>query len=183
MKSLNMICQNQPIAIMEEDDLFSSFSQIEFESKEKPIKPMVKELNKVAQSREDTTFDYLRDLDKDLSSLEKQIGKFIPLPIFGGKESPFVPKDFDTKENFFLSKQRFQIFKEVVKESSAGLLFVGPHGVGKSYLTYFIASYAWINKFPLIYIVIYSFYLLFSQDALFGVEKLVLVKTPVLYFG
>ena len=130
-----------------EDDVFSSFSEIE------STKPKVKELNKEPKSRNDTDFLYLKGLEKDLSSLEKQIGKFIPLPVFGGKESPYVPKDFDPKENFFLSEQRFQILQEVIKKSSAGLLFVGPHGVGKSYLTYFIACYAWINRCPLIYIV------------------------------
>jgi DNA replication protein DnaC len=81
------------------------------------------------------------------------IVKFIPLPTFGDEEDPHVPKDFNPKENFFLSQQRFQILKEVIEKPSAGLLLVGPHGVGKSSLTYFVACYAWLNRFPLIYIV------------------------------
>jgi hypothetical protein len=168
---------------MEEDDLFSSFSQLDIEPKEKTIKTTVTQLNKVPETRSDVTFDYLRGLEKDLSRLEKNIGKFISLPIFGGKESPYVPKDFDPKENFFLSEQRFEILKEVVAESSAGLLFVGPHGVGKSSLAYFVACYAWLNRFPLIYIVLTSFYLLFSQDVPFGVENYSMEKIPVHCFG
>jgi hypothetical protein len=168
---------------MEQDDLFSSFSQLDIETKEKTIKTTVTELNKVPETRNDVTFEYLRGLEKDLSRLEKNIGKFISLPIFGGKESPYVPKDFDPKENFFLSEQRFEILKEVVAESSAGLLFVGPHGVGKSSLAYFVACYAWLNRFPLIYIVLTSFYLLFSQDVPFGVENYSMEKIPVHCFG
>jgi hypothetical protein len=148
---------------MEEDDLFSSFSQLDIEPKEKTIKTTVTQLNKVPETRNDATFDYLRGLEKDLSRLEKNIGKFIPLPIFGGKESPHVPKDFDPKENFFLSEQRFQILKEIVAESSAGLLFVGPHGVGKSSLTYFVACYAYMNSFPMIYIVWSAFYSILAK--------------------
>jgi hypothetical protein len=143
---------------MEEDDIFSSFSQLDIETKEKPTKSTVVQLNKIPKSRKDVAFEYLRGLERDLSPLEKQVGKFIPLPIFGGKESPYVPKDFDPKENFFFSEQRFEILKEIIAESSAGLLFVGPHGVGKSSLTYFVACYAYMNSFPLIYIVCSAFY-------------------------
>jgi hypothetical protein len=62
---------------MEEDDLFSSFSQLDIEPKEKTIKTTVTQLNKVPETRNDATFDYLRGLEKDLSRLEKNIGKFI----------------------------------------------------------------------------------------------------------
>ena len=156
---------------MSEDDIFSSFSQLEIEPKETKTKPTIVQLNKVPESRKDIAFEYLRGIDKDLSPLEKQVGKFIPLPIFGGKESPYVPKDFDPKENFFLSEQWFQILKEIIAETSAGLLFVGPHGVGKSSLTYFVACYAYMNCFPLIYIVYPPFYSIVSQDVQFGVEN------------
>ncbi len=168
---------------MEEEDLFTSFSKMTVETKENPTKTTVLQLNKVLDSRKDVNFEYLRGLEKNLSPLEQKIGNFIPLPIFGGKESPYVPKDFDPKENFFLSQQRFEILKEVVTEISAGLLFVGPHGVGKSSLTYFVACYAYLNSFPLIYIVCSPFDSNFSQDVRFGVENSNMEKTYVHCFG
>jgi hypothetical protein len=89
----------------EEDDMFSTFSKMVIDSKEKLEKNTpVGQLNRIPESRKDVIFDYLRTIEKDFSLLEKQVGKFIPLPVFGDEESPYVPKDF-------LSEQRFQILR------------------------------------------------------------------------
>jgi hypothetical protein len=117
-----------------------------------------------------------------LIPLEKLIGKFIPLPIFGGESCQYVPKDFCPQENFFLSEQRFRILKDVITESQEGYLFVGPHGVGKSFLAYFVACYAWINHFPLIYIVC-LFLLKISQDVRFGLIVSIMGKIVAHYSG
>jgi hypothetical protein len=106
----------------EEDDMFSTFSQMVIDSKGKLEKNTpVGQLNRIPESRKDVIFDYLRTIEKDFSLLEKQVGKFIPLPIFADK-GPCVPKDFDPNENFFLSEQRFSILKDIITKAPEGFL-------------------------------------------------------------
>jgi hypothetical protein len=56
----------------EEDDMLSTFSHMESDSKEKLGKNTdVVQLNKIPVSREDVTFDYVRNIKKDFSALEQ----------------------------------------------------------------------------------------------------------------
>lgn len=87
------------------------------------------------------------------ADLEKQVGKLIPLPKLPGKIS--VPKGFESPESleyFLLSKQRFDILKEMIDWSRSptpmenfGLTFSGPSGLGKSALGLLHVAYSFMN--------------------------------------
>jgi hypothetical protein len=87
------------------------------------------------------------------ADLEKQVGKLIPLPKLPGNIS--VPKGFEppaSLEYFLLSKQRFDILKEIIDWSRSpnpmkdfGLTFSGPSGLGKSALGMLHVTYAFMN--------------------------------------
>jgi len=90
------------------------------------------------------------------SEFKNKIGQFVKLPIL-----PNVPKEFEKEisKGFLLTKQHAEILERIIKEVEAGgkqdkgLVLYGPQGIGKSFFTYLVASYAWVNKYPLIYIV------------------------------
>lgn len=73
------------------------------------------------------------------------------------------PKGFERswnsgEKNFLLTAERQRILKEVAAFAksdvpSGGLLPVGPPGIGKSALTSLLASYAYLNGHPLVYVV------------------------------
>jgi hypothetical protein len=114
--------------------------------------------NYIKENRNDIKFNFLRNLNEEpqkLKELEKKIGTFFELPILGSVDSDFVPKDY-VPEHYFFSKQRFLILNEIInnenKRITGGLVLSGPHGVGKSYISYLIACYAFINSYPLLYI-------------------------------
>ncbi len=98
-------------------------------------------------------------------------GTFVPqlisLPKLPGVSSPKGFNSSTSFQFFLLSKQRFEIVEEVDdflhsrEFESAGLVPTGPHGVGKSAIGLLLASYAFLNRHVLIYIVsvISSFFL------------------------
>lgn len=65
------------------------------------------------------------------------------------------PKDLSLlkSEKFLFTEQRFQLFEKLFESTTneKGCTLIGPHGVGKSLFAYFLGSYAYINKYILIY--------------------------------
>ena len=109
----------------------------------------------IKEKRNSIKFNFLRNLNEQpqkLKELENKIGTFFELPHFGSSMSDYVPKDYVSNEPYFFTKQRFLIFKEAIENKKGGLLLSGPHGVGKSYISYLIATYAYVNSYPLLYI-------------------------------
>ena len=105
-------------------------------------------------SRDDPKYAWL----KSQQNIQNKVGQFVQLPILPCEK----PKDFGLKiaENYFLTQQRANLLKRVVNDfetyrdyGDKGLALVGPHGVGKTCFTYLVASYAWVNHFPVCYIV------------------------------
>jgi hypothetical protein len=89
--------------------------------------------------------------------LQHLIGKFIPIPLLG-EELDEYPKDFNPDFPFlFLTQQMVDLLNEVITRNSTGkriggYVYTGPNGVGKSGISYLIASYAYVNGYPLVYI-------------------------------
>ena len=95
-------------------------------------------------------------------------GTFIPqlisLPpfstLFG---ATYAPKGYESKkkyENFLLTKERFNILKEMdnctlglTKSFCWGFALSGPHGIGNSGIGLLLACYAFLNNHFLVYIV------------------------------
>lgn len=84
-------------------------------------------------------------------NIQKLEGEFIDLPSLGQ-----YPKGFTLEKasKFYFTKQRYHFFNSLLqtKSLSKGCTLIGPHGVGKSLFTYFLASYAYINHYFLVYI-------------------------------
>lgn len=102
-------------------------------------------------------------LIKNFHNTQDLKGNFIQLPRFekAGDED-ILPKGYVENTRFFFSSQHYHILHQSFQEKSKpGVrVIIGPHGIGKSNF-YFInigsiqlllASFAFINKFPLIYI-------------------------------
>lgn len=105
--------------------------------------------------REDPKYQILLDRE----TMQQQIGQLISLP-----ELPtLLPKGFQksSRESFLLTQERYNLYEEidkfVKKEStisqSAGFVPSGPHGIGKSGIGLLLASYGFVNKHVVVYIV------------------------------
>ena len=125
-------------------------------------------MDKVKELRWDPRFDVLRVnkaegdwqtmcYDTLAKKLEKYVGKEIELPDLEPLEQFASPRR-SLKGPFLLTKSRYTVFKNFVKVMSGrdvdeGLIFVGPDGIGKSALMYFLACVHFVNGCPLVYIV------------------------------
>lgn len=108
-------------------------------------------------SRDDAKFNWLKR-DKIISAAE--VCKFVELPVF---PPDCYPKEFTSliARNFFLTTQRAALVERIINElestdennTEKGMVLSGPYGIGKTCISYLIACYAWVNKYPLIYIV------------------------------
>ena len=111
-------------------------------------------------SRDDPKFAWL----KSQQGIQNKVGQFVQLPILPCE----LPKDFSANvvDSYFLTQQRANLLRRVhndfdILRGDKGLALVGPHGVGKSCFTYLVASYAWVNHFPVCYIVRKQFFKFF----------------------
>ena len=113
-----------------------------------------KELPMTPTQRDDAKFNWLRSLD----TIKSNTGTFVELPEFQCD----LPKDFSSTvaNNFFLTSQRAALLEQIINDferkerfDEKGFVLAGPHGMGKTCFSYLVASYAWVNMYPLIYIV------------------------------
>ena len=111
--------------------------------------------------RNDSKFDDLRS-----NNLAAHIGKFIEIPLLGEEKEDF-PKNFEPHfPHIFVTQELVDNLNEVVTKNGkdSGYVYSGPNGVGKSILAYLIACYAFVNGYPLIYIVCIMFYVSLSLN-------------------
>jgi len=111
--------------------------------------------------RDDAKYAWL----KSPTTIENNINKIVELPVFPQECRP-KGITLTVAKNFFLTAQRASVLQRAIAEANdknhdatyyfgyeKGMVIKGPFGIGKSCLTYLIASYAWVNKYPLVYIV------------------------------
>ena len=129
------------------------YAQVSSNNSNVIIKPIVCD-------RDDPNFAWL----KTTAGIEAHTNKIVKLPVLPCE----FPKGFgvDTAAKFFLTKQRASVLLRAIKESNnfnyhdKGLVTSGPHGIGKTCFTYLVAAYAWVNRYPLIYIVRFAVFIL-----------------------
>ncbi|KAF9185057.1 hypothetical protein BGZ50_003295 [Haplosporangium sp. Z 11] len=83
---------------------------------------------------------------------ELKAGQTIDIPNMGQ-----VPKEFErrnSKHKFFVTEQMLELWKDICSEQNRTYKRVlsGPMGVGKSYLSYFLAARAYAEGWPVLYI-------------------------------
>jgi len=105
--------------------------------------------------RDNPLYAWLRGSKEDIA---KHVGRFVSLPTLPCS----FPKQFDSTvaSYYFLSAQRASMLHQIISDFEStvisdqkGLALYGPHGVGKSSFTYLVAAFAWVNRYPLIFIV------------------------------
>jgi len=130
------------------------YAQVSSNNSNVIIKPIVCD-------RDDPNFAWL----KTTAGIEAHTNKIVKLPVLPCAH----PKGFDddTADKFFLTEQRASVLLRVKAESNKisskddkGLVTSGPHGIGKTSFTYLIAAYAWVNRYPLVYIVRFAVFIL-----------------------
>jgi hypothetical protein len=134
----------------------------------KILQKKIKIFYSVNTERLNQKYNFLLNLNNDnnkMMEFKRKIGTFVDLPYFGPTGSNYVPKDY-INDKFLITHQRYSILEEIIenekegKRITGGMVLSGPHGknifktkgVGKSHLNYLIASYAFVNSFPLLYI-------------------------------
>ncbi|KAF9183686.1 hypothetical protein BGZ51_003864 [Haplosporangium sp. Z 767] len=81
-----------------------------------------------------------------------EAGQAIDIPNLGQ-----VPKEFErrnSKHKFFVTEQMLELWKDICSEKNRTYrrILSGPMGVGKSYLSYFLAARAYAEGWPVLYI-------------------------------
>eukprot|EP01012_Entosiphon_sulcatum_P036381 TRINITY_DN4638_c0_g1_i3.p1 TRINITY_DN4638_c0_g1~~TRINITY_DN4638_c0_g1_i3.p1 ORF type:complete len:574 (-),score=70.28 TRINITY_DN4638_c0_g1_i3:435-2156(-) len=103
------------------------------------------------EALEEVAEEYRWLLQPNIENL--QVNKIYALP---REELGFVPKHNNFAHDFLLTSQRLQILKTVSgsmgKKAPGGFIFAGAHGTSKSTLGLLLASFAWANKYGLIFI-------------------------------
>jgi ABC-type glutathione transport system ATPase component len=106
-------------------------------------------------NRSEEKFNFLRSLQDGTSmeTLESMIGQFIEVPIISTQARMRPLRGNLT--SVLLTRKMVDILKEVVYNGTRnfGFALAGPSGIGKSTIMYMIAGWAYVNSYPLLYVV------------------------------
>jgi len=85
--------------------------------------------------------------------MNEMVGQFLQLPRFevAGSDD-ILPKAYLKDTKFFFSSQHGKLMEALINNESEVRVIIGPHGIGKSHLQLLIASFAFVNRFCLVYI-------------------------------
>src|SRR5436190_11448500 len=91
-------------------------------------------------------------IDFETAFRNLNVGQSIILPYLG-QYPKFFAENYQGRA-LFVTQQMIDIWKELSADSDRSIMRVlsGPMGVGKTYISYFLASKAYAEKWPLLYI-------------------------------